>query len=99
MADLKMDLLNKLRNDKYFAEIELGRLAQNPNMNYEEKIILMNDELDRIALLNSKMALAEQYFTVPDQQAGMAGGQVPMQGAPAPQQPAGHVHPGQSHGE
>lgn len=86
MANLKLDLLNKLRNDKYYEELELVRLAGDPNMNYREKIDLMDYRLERIALINSKMGLAEQYFQEPAQQ-------------PMPQQPQGHVHQGQSHGE
>lgn len=98
MADLKVDLLNKLRNDKYFAEIELGRLAADPTMNYKEKIELMDGKLAEIALLNSEMALAEQYFQDPNQQQQVQ--MPPMQGgAPVQQQPQGHVHPGQTHGE
>lgn len=89
MANLKLDLLNKLRNDKYYSELELVRLAQEPNMNYQIKIDEMDVELTELALLNAKMGLVEQYF------------QEPAQGAPAPAQnvPQGQVHPGQTHGE
>lgn len=88
MPNLKLDLLDKLRRDKYFAEIELGRLAQDPSMNYESKILQMKSMLQDIALLNSSMGLAEQYFTEP----------VPAP-ASAPNVPQGQVHPGQTHGE
>jgi hypothetical protein len=92
MANLKLDLLNKLRNDKYYEELELVRLAQDPNMYYKEKIDRMSDRLASISLLNSQMGLAEQYFQEPAPVATTAG-------APVINQPAGQVHPGQTHGE
>jgi hypothetical protein len=95
MADLKLDLLNKLKNDKYYEELELVRLAQDPNMNYKEKIDAMAYKLANISLLNAQIGLAEQYFQAPAPTA------TPQQGAPVPQQgaPAGIVHPGQTFGE
>ena len=105
MADLKLDLLNKLKNDKYFAEIELVRLAQDPTMNYKRKINDMEEQLALISLLNTEMGLVEQYFQVPEGQT--AGGTqmpnldpaAPTQGEPVPQAPPAKVHPGQTHGE
>ena len=95
MANLKLDLLNKLRNDKYYAEIELVRLAGDPNMNYEWKINEMQGKLNEIALLNANMGLVEQYFQEPAPVAAPA-----PQASPIPQNaPAGVVHPGQTHGE
>ena len=38
MANLKLDLINKLNNDKYYEELELVRLAQDPNTNYKENL-------------------------------------------------------------
>ncbi len=106
MADLKIDLKNKLMNDKYFAEIELVRLAQEPAMNYKEKIDSMKKQLDEIVVLNGGMELIEVYFQQPEGQQGVPQGQQPMpqldpNAAPQPvqQQPAGKVHPGQTHGE
>lgn len=90
MANLKLDLLNQLRNQKYFDELELVRLAQDPNMKYKEKIDLMQVRLGSIALVNAELGLVEQYFQEPVQQPQ----QVPVQG-----QPAGVVHPGQTFGE
>lgn len=90
MANLKVDLLTKLRSDKYFVEIELARLASDPNMNYREKIELMQIELEELALLNAEMGLVEQYFQEAQQPA--------PQGVPQPA-PQGQVHNGQSHGE
>ena len=93
MANLKLDLLNKLRNDKYYAEIELVRLAQDPNTNYEGKIYDMQSKLNEIALLNASMGLVEQYFQEP------VATPAPMGAPVAPNAPQGNVHPGQTHGE
>lgn len=87
MANLKLDLLNKIQNDKYFEEIELVRLAQEPNMNYKEKIELMANTLQYIAILNAQLGLVEQYF----------GEQT--QSTQAQAQPQAQVHQGQTHGE
>jgi hypothetical protein len=102
MANLKLDLINKLNNDKFYAELELVRLAQEPNMHYRTKIDSMNLELEILAVTNAKLGLVEQYFQEPTPQATPTGQPAP-QGAPAGQpvaeKPAGKVHPGQSHGE
>ncbi|MFW5847588.1 MAG: hypothetical protein ACOCVF_01535 [bacterium] len=95
MANLRADLLGDIRNDKYYAETELVRLAGSPNMNYKEKIIAIKEVIKEIALINSQIALAESYFQDENQQQ-------------APQQPVEQVIqepqksqplPGQSHGE
>jgi len=95
MANLKIDLVNKLNNEKFYAELELVRLAQEPNMNYKCKIDQMSGLLQEIAIINAKLGLVEQYFQGPVPQQAPA-----PQGQPVPQQaPQGKVHPGQSHGE
>ena len=93
MANLKLDLVNKLNNEKYYEEHELIRLAQEPNMNYKEKIEDISASLKNIAILNAQLGLVEQYFQEPA-----------PQNAPAPEQqvaeqPQAQVHQGQSHGE
>ena len=100
MANLKIDLLNKINNEKYFKELELVRLAGEPNMNYEFKIESMTKELAKIAILNAQLGGVEQYFQEP---APQPQGQQPAPVAePAPQvqqAPAQQVHQGQTHGE
>lgn len=94
MANVKQDLLNKIGIEKYYAELELGRLAADPNMNYQEKINSMTYLLERIAILNGQIGLANQYF--PDAPVVQATPAPAAQGAP----PAGGVvHPGQTFGE
>lgn len=99
MANLKLDLLNKLRNDKYYEELELVRLAQDPNTNYKEKIDAMAFRLANLAMANAQMGLVEQYFQEPPapQQVPVAGQPVPQQ-VPVQGQPV-KVHQGQTHGE
>jgi hypothetical protein len=92
MANLKLDLVNKINNDKFYEEIELIRLAQDPNMNYRDKIESMQYRLERIAILNSQAGLVDQYFQD-------APAPAPTNEAPAQQNPTGKVHQGQSHGE
>ena len=75
MANLKLDLVNKLNNEKYYEEHELIRLAQEPSMNYKEKIEDISVILENIALLNAQLGLVEQYFQEPA-----------PQNAPAPEQ-------------
>ena len=65
MANLKLDLINKINNDKYYDELELVRLAQDPNMIYKDKIDSMNDVLSNIAIYNAQLGLVEQYFDEP----------------------------------
>ena len=110
MANLKLDLINKYNNEKMFAELELVRLAQEPNMNYKSKIALMDEQLTDLLALDGKIAKVEQYFQEP--QAGQApppqAGQAPppqadavapAEAQPVAEKPAGKVHQGQSHGE
>lgn len=101
MADLKLDLVNKLNNEKYYEEIELIRLAGDPNMNYKDKIDTMSFKLGTITLLNAKIGLIEQYFQEPTHQnaPAPAGEKVAATPAPEGQVPQGQVHRGQSHGE
>lgn len=90
MANLKIDLVNKLNNDKMFDELELVRLAQDPTMNYKAKIEQMDFQLGQLALLNAKIGLVEQYFQEPAPQAAPQA---------TPEAPKAQVHQGQSHGE
>ena len=96
MPNLKLDLINELNNKKMYAELELVRLAQEPNMHYKTKIDSMNLELEILAVLNAKLGLVEVYFKEPVAPQGVPAPPPPPQEPVAPQ---GKVHPGQSHGE
>jgi len=96
MANLKLDLINNLNTDKFYSELELVRLAQEPNMNYKKKIELMNNQLEELALLNIKAGLVEEYFKEP---VPTSQGAPVIANAPVTAKPTGKVHQGQSHGE
>lgn len=91
MANLKLDLVNKINNEKYYDEIELIRLAQDPNTNYKNKIEDMGALLKKIAIHNAQLGLVEQYFKEPEQQNAPVTN--PPQAAPT------QTQPGQSHAE
>lgn len=62
MANLKLDLINHIRNDKYYKELELVRLSQDINIKYRNKIESMSNLLMEIASLNQQLELVEVYF-------------------------------------
>lgn len=66
MGNLKIDLINKVKNDQYYNEMELSRLAQDATMNYKSKISEMTFVIGNIALGNAVLALVEQYFKEPE---------------------------------
>lgn len=88
-ANLKNDLKNKLLNDKFYDELELVRLAGDPNTYYKGKIKKMSKKLAKIAVVNTQLGLVEQYFQ----------DDASSSNAPIPSQPANVIHPGQTHGE
>ena len=102
MANLKQDLLNDLGNEKYYAELELARLAADPAMVYLDKIESMSDLLKSIAENDLATQLVGKYFQEPvAAPEGQPQGDAPV--APAPEQPApvaaSKPHDGQTHGE
>lgn len=99
MANLKLDLINQLNNEKYYAEIEFFRLAAEPNMKYKVKIGEMATQLEKIVMVNAQLGLVEQLL--PEQQAAPQQAPPPQADAPAPPpaEPKAKVHQGQSHGE
>lgn len=114
MADLKLDLVNNLNNEKYYEEIELIRLAADQNANYKDKIEIMSLKLETIALVNAKLGLIEQYFkeNVPAPQnasapegekvAAPTGEKIAAptgEKIPPVAAPEGQAHQGQSHSE
>ena len=65
MANLKQDLLNNLGNEKYYEELELARLASDPNTNYKEKVDKMSAILKNISSLEMSTQLVGKYFQEP----------------------------------
>lgn len=91
MANLKIDLQNKLRNDKYYEELELVRLANEPNMMYREKIERMSHTLRELSLLDAQLNLTDKYFQEDPVEH--------QQQKPQNQEQQNVVHQGQTHGE
>ncbi|MFW6219422.1 MAG: hypothetical protein ACOC33_01010 [bacterium] len=86
MANLKQDLLNNLGNDKYYKELELARLAKEPNMNYKDKVDGMTVLLKELAGIDLAQQMIGKYF--PEEQK-----QAPQE------QVVGQPQQGQSHSE
>lgn len=98
MVNLKNDLQSKVKNEKYYTELELVRLAKDPSMNYKEKVDQMHGILREIAIQNAQMELIEQYFQ--DAPPKTQEGQQPQpEQQQKQQQPAPAAHQGQTHGE
>lgn len=99
MANLKQDLLNNLGNEKYYDELELARLASEPNMKYKQKVEEMSTILKRIASLDLATQLIGKYF---QDQATEEQGPATQPVQPQTQQQQANQsqpHPGQTHGE
>jgi len=93
MANLKKDLVNNLGNDKYYSELELARLASDPNMNYKQKVNEMSLILKEIASLDLATQLIGKYF--PEEQQVTDQGDAQQGSQPSQPKP----HPGQTHAE
>ena len=103
MANVKEDLLQQLATEKYYAEIELVRLANDPNMNYNTKITQLSNIISQIALINLKGELTGQYFQEAPQGEPEGQPEQPEQPVDAPdEQPVDNVvesQPQSSHSE
>lgn len=62
---MKFDLIESLRNDKYYAEMELTRLLNQDNYSYKDRIELIKETLKDVVLIDSSISLIEQIFTKP----------------------------------
>jgi len=59
---IKNDLLNKLTNDLYMAEIELQRIVDNTTVAYTIQLSTIEKILEDIYLINSKISTLHNYF-------------------------------------
>lgn len=67
-VNLKNDLLNKLTVDRQFKEVEFVRLANEPNMNYEDKINSMLFYAKEMATIDLQLNVINFYFKDQTQQ-------------------------------
>lgn len=61
---LREDLLNELRNKKYYQEVDFAKLVQRDDFpdSYATRIERISESLKQIALTNSAIQLAEQFL-------------------------------------
>lgn len=95
MANLKQDLMNGLGNEKYYAELELVRLANDANTNYKNKVKVMTTLLTDIATFDLAMGKINVYFNEPEKPVPAPVPAPVPEPVPATEQPL----PGQSHAE
>lgn len=62
MANLKQDVLNNLGNKKYYTELELARLANDGNTNYENKVADISEILKELAKIDLATQMVDKYF-------------------------------------
>lgn len=99
MADFRTDLVNELRNQKYYLEQDLVRLVNNPVTSYKGRLDEIKECLVEIGKCNTAIALTDVYLTTPEEQEGgqptpqQGGGDDIVTGAPVQAQPlAGQTH-------
>lgn len=68
MANLKQDVLNNLGNEKYYSELELARLANDPNISHKVKVESMAMTLKELGKIDVATQLVEKYFQEQPQQ-------------------------------
>lgn len=62
LITIKNDLLNKLTNDLYMAEIELQRIVNNTSVMYSIQLSSIEQILENIVLINTKISALNNYF-------------------------------------
>lgn len=67
MANLKVDIINKISNDKYFAELELQRLLDSNDISHQNKIERMVEQFSKIENYNSSIKLVGFYLRSQDE--------------------------------
>jgi len=105
MAEFRTDLVNELRNQKYYLEQDLIRLVNGNVTSYKGRLEEIKECLVEIGKCNTAIALTDVYMPPQEQQAPQAEGQpAPMvedesgdvvtggASAAAPQPVAGQTH-------
>ncbi len=64
---IKNDLLNKLSNDLYMAEIELERIVKDTYISYNIQLSRIEETLESIILINTKISALNSYFKTAEQ--------------------------------
>ena len=67
MNELKIDLLNKFYQQKYFAELEIVRLSGVENqLNYAVVINKITKQLDKLNKINARIDLIKKLYEISD---------------------------------
>lgn len=61
---IKIDLLNKLNNDLYLAELEFERLSKAENINYSIQLSKIETILEDIIMIKTKISAVNNYFKI-----------------------------------
>lgn len=85
MADFRTDLINELRNQKYYLEQDFVRLVNSQAESYKGRLNEIKDVFVEIGKINTALALAETYLPIQQQE------QAQGEPAPAPQAEEGDV--------
>lgn len=59
---LKYDILNDVRTEKYYLEMDLVQIANNNDISYKEKIQKIKKILEKIVINDSIGSLTKEYF-------------------------------------
>ena len=62
LLKIKNDLLNEIKNDKYYLENDLNGWITNPSLSHKDKVLCIKDTLGQIALSDLSLQLVEMYF-------------------------------------
>lgn len=82
MANIKTDLLQQVEQDRYFAEMDLIALVSNQTLSYKDKLEQIGEVIEKIALINSRKGIIEQYFQEAPQGEGEPQGDPQTEEAP-----------------
>ena len=67
LITIKNDLLAKLSNDLYMAETELERIVNNTNVMYKVQLTCIEEILENIILINTKISATKNYFKLAEE--------------------------------
>lgn len=104
MADFRTDLVNELRNQKYYREQDLVRLVNSPLTSYQGRLEEIKECLVEIGKCNTALALTDVYLPeqAPEEQQAPAPSPSSDEGdvvSGDASQPTPHPLAGQTHGE
>ena len=64
---LKQDVLNELRNDKYYSQDDLRVIVADENLSQRDKVKSVIDTVSKMVAIDAKIALVEGIFASEEQ--------------------------------